>query len=291
MKLRLVTASICLAIGTMAIAHGIVREDAQLVGGTPTVGESSPFPSVVELSTGCTATKVGSKTFLTAAHCVFDFAARGKQSDYHDNATLSITNNPNPRSTSWKSVTIETTIVDPGFQTACSAVTCDDDIVNTSLDVAVFRIKEDTASIPVAAVDYRFVLPADPVFIMGYGCETGSGPSAPQGVPGDPTLPFGRLKYQATRVSRDTVAELVGIPVLSPSHLLNFFTAGKPTDPTSASLCPGDSGGPVILNLPEGRYVVGVNSGGYGDSATDATPVNQHARLTNAVVWMPSEIR
>ncbi len=292
MKIQLVALYVCLSISSVVFARGIIREDAQLVGGTATVGLISPFPSIVQISVGCTATKVGQKTFLTAAHCVFDFAAKAKNPLFTDGASLQITNLPNPHNwLPWATVTIETTVIDPDFLSKCSSIVCDDSSVDSALDVAVFRVNEDTPLLPLSAVDYRFVLPGDPVFIMGYGCEVGAGPSAPQGVPGDPTLPNNRLKYQATRIASDSVPGSVGIPPLSPIHLFNFFTAGQATDPTSASTCPGDSGGPVILNLPDGRYVVGVNSAGYGDSATDASPVNQHARLSKAVTWMPAQVR
>ena len=70
-----------------------------------------------------------------------------------------------------------------------------------------------------------------------------------------------------------------------------FFTWGQGYLPEAASLCPGDSGGPVYLADRTQRYVVGVNA--HASRYGDVPALNWHTRLDddtspNTAAWLES---
>lgn len=282
------TAAVLLAATALAGVGG--SEETNLTGGTvPPVVSLPPYPGVVNLLSSvnrCTASKVGARRFLLAAHCVFDFSQNRMLPAYADNATISVTNLPHPFSgIPWVSLTIQHTHANPAFLSACSAAPCSyDGMIQQAADVALIIVKEDTPLITQAYVNFGTLGQGTAIDIMGYGCEAGR--TGPGGVPGDPSLPWGRLKYHSTRVQAPSILSNLGLPVTSPLQNHHFFTAGKALDATEASLCPGDSGGPIFLGDGQRAYVVGVNGAQTSWDSTETSVVNIHAKLSTVQTWL-----
>jgi hypothetical protein len=119
------------------------------------------------------------------------------------------------------------------------------------------------------------------VFLAGYGCETGVG--------GPPPSPA-RLKMAYTRTL--SVSHINDFGQKVPPALLwqfensDIVTAGKLADASSASLCPGDSGGPLLLSSPAANgpvypsnMVIGVNAYYTFRAGSGVSQRNIHARL------------
>lgn len=109
-----------------------------------------------------------------------------------------------------------------------------------------------------ASVDLSPVVDGDRLWIMGYGCENGvdNANRYPEGGP--------RLKVQDTEALGEAVLEHEGTfipteqnPVV---HERYVITPGKAFADEQASLCPGDSGGPVYRADTDGTVIVGVNA-------------------------------
>lgn len=288
---QLLALLVCLGLSSMGWArgaHGNGSEGVELIGGTAH-GPLQPslYPSVINLNGFCTATKVGARTFITAAHCLM--AASGDYKEiFKRGQSFSITNLPNPYDgIPWLPVHTELAKADPGYAAACAAGACDASTAQNHTDIGIFQIQEDTPLIPVAAMDYRYILPNDVIDIVGYGCEAlGGGPRTPE-----PNLSFGRMKYVTTRVGGTALTDSVHLPADALVQTLAFFTFGHAADPASGGLCEGDSGGPAFLRAPGVFAVVGVNGSRWSNDAGTDTQANQHSRLSNAVPWMPAYIR
>lgn len=277
-------------VGMAAYAGVRGSGESALVGGTtPPVVSLPPFPGVVNLLSAhnrCTAVKVGARRFLLAAHCVFDFGANRIHASYAPNATISVTSLAHPyQGIPWLSLTIQQTHANPAFLAACSAAPCGyEPMIEQAADVALIVVKEDTPLVTQAYVNFGSLGDGTAIEIMGYGCEAGR--TGPGGVPGDPSLPWGRLKHHATRTQAPTILSNLGVSAASPLKNHHFFTAGRALDPNEASLCPGDSGGPVFLGDGQRAYVVGVNGAQTSWDSTETSVVNIHARLSTVQAWL-----
>jgi hypothetical protein len=118
-------------------------------------------------------------------------------------------------------------------------------------DVAIIDIDVDTPDIPIVRVDLNPVSLGDPVTLLGYGCEAHDQTPSPY-----------RLKLQNTTVSGkdslDTGRRATAIGSYVVTNALN-------RDPSSATLCPGDSGGPLYRAIDGEQLVVGINALVRGD--------------------------
>jgi hypothetical protein len=135
--------------------------------------------------------------------------------------------------------------------------------------VALVVVAELSPHIPEAAVDLTPVAVNDPLHIVGYGCEQPGG------------WPVPRLKTESVpAVSIDALNHDGQYWFLSHQAVYGGYviTAGQHASSAYASLCPGDSGGPLYREGTSQPLVVGVN-------AYYSFPVGQgwkeHASLTN----------
>ena len=194
------------------------QRTSELTYGTPANQADWPASLWVFSSQGsCTATAIGSRTILTAAHCVPD---GGSLSTTVSGVSYSAVCTHHPEY--WNNGSADWAL-------------CHTDRPMTNI---VFERLSTTASHH--AVNTT-------VLLTGYGCtETGGGNDG------------------IYRIGNSTVS----YPVEGTTYY--FFTSG------GAGVCPGDSGGAVFRVLPEGRYVVGVNSryGSSGGGAHSATTVS-----------------
>jgi hypothetical protein len=125
-----------------------------ITGGALVTSNTPPFDSVVKIASsggGCTATKIGNRRFITAAHCLIGVTA---------GQTMSITNRLDGALPS----TFTLTSVDrhPSFDRTPSS---------GGYDVGVVAVSGDTPAIPPLSVRSPFVGVGTPGLFVGYGCD------------------------------------------------------------------------------------------------------------------------
>lgn len=249
--------------------------ETNLIGGR--VATISDYPSTVSIA-GCTASKIGPRLILTAAHCVLD----------HETNRLDRTVNPGTKTllkfnlTQFTEVTIENIYIHPSYtnlvknRLAQKRTTID--VGFSAYDIAVIKIKETTRAIPEAQMDFSETLVGEEVEIGGFGCED----RAFLG-----TVNFHRYKISTTKVipNPDLKKDPYGRNLSRVSEF-NFLTPGKKKDSREASICPGDSGGPVYRKSD--GAVLGVNSQYLFTDKSSVSYANVHARLGPVRSWILS---
>jgi secreted trypsin-like serine protease len=145
-------------------------------------------------------------------------------------------------------------------------------------DVALIHSVNEVEEIPAVDVHFEEVLPSTTVYLVGQGCT--------QGIPADATIP-GEMRFAKTITLPGTALEhehSLYKNISKITALSNIITPGIISDSQASSLCPGDSGGPLLV-LIEGVYkVAGIAAdytfdGPYVDGAPTVT--NVHTRLDN----------
>lgn len=250
--------------GELGEAPLTAAKSQALIGGE--AATENFFRSTVGIGDECTAAKVGPRLFLTAAHCVAvprlyrqELPPGYPPNDGVDDPYVA----GQPLLIQWGldadgpsgSFTIVQTNIHPSWWTSPASP---DPVygAESAADVAVIEIAEDTPEIPEARVDLDTVLPGTPVIQVGWGCEESTlTPDAHLGrfkAQQVTTLPPGpELGYIAPPPSETQAAAISGT---------YLFTPGVTQNPEAASLCLGDSGGPLYLTDDTHARVVGVNS-------------------------------
>jgi hypothetical protein len=240
---RVFCAMTCLALAscTMPMEGGQVWEDEILgsseepiTGGALVTDQNlAPYNSVVRINTNCTATKIGARKFITAAHCVGGWVVGGD---------IVMTNSLDG-SSGTAAVTVTALDIHPTYELAGASYG------DRGYDIAVFSIHRDTVIPAISALGFGHVT-SGVGLTVGYGCDASDSghddrkqtqfffPTSLQDYlddgPGDES--FKRGEYTFNLINRsDTVA-----------------------------LCPGDSGGPNFRSTENGWAVAGVNSYYYG---------------------------
>ena len=249
-------------------ADAIGNVGAALIGGAPAA--PSHFRSTVGIGDVCTAAKVGPRQFLTAAHCVAvprpgrfepvpeDFPPNdGIAEDYLPGQPLLINWGLDADDAEQGVFTIVETSIHPSWW---QCPLCQDPTISTdgAADIAVIEIAEDTPAIPEASVELDAVAPDTPVVKVGWGCEerTNIDPS---------TLELDRYKTEEAWVIAASEIQHNTAPPITDTQLATveasyLITAGHAQDEDYASLCLGDSGGPLYLPNNSDPRIVGVNS-------------------------------
>ena len=241
------------------------REQA-LIGGSP--ADAGQFRSTVGFGGVCTAAKVGPRQFLTAAHCVAvprpgrmdpvpdPFPPNdGVADEYLPGSPLLIQWGLSVRDPEQAELTIAATAIHPSWW---ECPLCQEPSRNAAADIAVVEIVEDTPQIPEARVELDRIAVGAPVVEVGWGCEVTTNPPPGTSVELDRFKLDDTLTIVATEIQRDE-------PRISDEQRERIddsylITAGRDQNANDASLCLGDSGGPLYLAGDADPRVVGVNS-------------------------------
>ncbi len=233
----------------------------KLINGLP-VGDK--FPAVGTFNLGCTITKVGPKQFISAAHCV------GKNLPSL-NLTFKVYRG---------TVKVNSFHVHPTWIKDCSQFNCTGKEVGSSRmtpgrsDVVFINVNEETPDLPMISIHFDELELGTKVAMVGAGCTRSIEPGG-----------SGKMRYAIT--------QLIAPENLTHEHSLykeifdvtgrsNWITSGFGKSNVHASLCPGDSGGPLLTEIDGEWKVVGIAAdytfdGRYQDGAPTIT--NLHTRL------------
>ena len=250
----------------VAELEALGRHDDALIGGG--LASADHFRSTVGIGNVCTAAKVGPRLFLTAGHCVEvarpsridpvppDFPPNdGVASKYLPGAPLQVHWGLEASDGEQGVFTIVKTTIHPSWW---ECPLCDRPILfNGAADIALIEIAEDTPFIPEARVDLAPVELGTELVKVGWGCEVRTNIDAA-------SVQLGRYKredsvaisaseivHETSPITEEMAAEIAAQYVV---------TAGRSQSEAFASLCLGDSGGPLYLPDNGDPRVVGVNS-------------------------------
>lgn len=259
--------------------------------------------------TFCTASKIGPKTFLTAAHCVV-MASGELTGNFIPGSSIVVAYGPDSVKDKRYNLTIVSAAAHPSYVKSGKAFgtveQLSDKLREQMVDVGVFTVKEETPEVQTARLvtDTKEIKNAmekeNSIFIGGYGCEE------------RPAKTTGKLKYGKTKVSKLNDGSFLfamskSLEGLLKSKGINPNAPAKndkniPPKPQSditvqlseeevfktlidpkkdVMICPGDSGGPVYLNNGTNLDVIGVNS------LTGIHPVKQTDKSKSSDMEIP----
>ena len=263
-----------------------------LMGGT--VDRSGAYRAVVIIFDGsgayCSATKIAPRRFLTAGHCVVDRGNGDLLPTFRRGATLQISNAPVPRAArdvirvyvqqtqlppafkqglqrcvAYKQVQIadfSRRLVGAELQRRIESLQTNPHFTTKYPDAAVITLQTETGEIPQAQLDLNPLRKGDTVTLVGYGCD------------------------DLARKETDTLQNPYGVRRFGTSDVIrvdpvNFYSFGRAMRPDAPSLCPGDSGGPVLRN----GSVVGIHGTVHGVALRNGANSNMSVNLSNLATW------
>ncbi|MFW5724128.1 MAG: trypsin-like serine protease [Halochromatium sp.] len=267
-----------------------------LGGGQPDSEQRHPEVLTLrgERLAGCSAVKIGSHTLLTAAHCVVDAGAGELWPAFQPGGSIKLNNAYRQENgADALTVVVAQTLLPESYrqglakfadyrrqrlaelsegESALPAATLERGLrmrhhfAARYPDVALLRLRTATPSIPARAVDFTPLEAGAEVELVGFGCAGLGGSSAGSNEDSDPGFPAVRRAAWSRVIRVDAV---------------NFYTEAGQRAAQAPSLCPGDSGGPVIH---AGR-VVGVHSVVYGLNARHGARSNMAVNLAPLADW------
>ncbi len=252
------------------------------------------YAAVVVLMAGpvdqCSATKIGARRFLTAAHCVVDTGSGELHPAFRADGSIAISNAAAPRAAEdFITAIVHHTRLAPAFRQGMErfiafkrkrVAAFKEQFAGTELlrriakmeakhhftarypDAAVVQIDRATPSIPTASIDLDALAAEQTVTLVGYGCAHLADRQDEQ-----QRQPFGRRRWARTQVIR--------------VDAVNFYSYAEHLRADAPSLCPGDSGGPVLRD----DKVVGVHGTVYGIGAAGGAHSNMSVNLHALRTW------
>lgn len=244
-----------------------------LIGGIEVV-EASLFTATIIINENrCTGSKVGEHLFLTAAHCLVDRENGGVSPRFLPGETITLKTHYLKE---WIVLTMKQVFIHPSYQEKLveriQAGHSTHEIAYEAFDIAFFTVYETTQSIGAAQLDFNDVLVGEELTLGGYGCEDAS--------------------YQKPKREKYKIHHTVVVSDQNKSDIekFNFFTPGKRYHIREASICPGDSGGPVYRydeDFLSPLLVVGVNSQYlFRGPQKKISYLNLHTRISYVKNWI-----
>lgn len=253
-----------------------------LIGGGFATASLGP---VFEIAGGCTASFIGSNQVVTAAHCVVDInngvVTTNIKSGYQsgDPIALSNDNSIDNTNTTWFNTSVLATDLAPDFVTAC-ANGCPQNFALLppyAPDLAIITLTDPfPGSFGLAALTTS-TSPGEAVTETGYGCD--------QNVNTPATDPLHFKTASATILDpstapaslRDAVSDL---GAFSQNYIVTAGVRGG----GEASICPGDSGGPLFLGGLSDGLIAGVNAYYTFRDSSGVSEVNVFTRIDSPSV-------
>ncbi len=275
-------------VATVAAFPALALIDAKL-------DDARRYEAVVVLVAGisrrCTATKIAPRRFLTAAHCVANTSRGRIDQTFASGSKIYISNVLAPAAPGdFQQLHVAQTYLPPEFEQALKRlftyqqkligqyrekftgtelerrvryVQSQNHFTSHIPDLAIVVVRERTVKIPLAQIDFGPLTTDEPVRLIGYGCEHFDARQGRGEVP-----PLSRRKWGETRVIR-----------VDP---VNFYTFAHRMRPGAPSLCPGDSGGPVM----RAGKVIGVHGTVYGLAREHGARSNMSVNLRTVQSWL-----
>jgi hypothetical protein len=220
-----------IASGGCAPPEDGVDETARAVtGGTLVQNNVGPFDSVVKLGVGCSGTKIGARTFLSAGHC-FNSTSAGQ--------TIQITNRLDGAFVAGTTFTISSIVRHPSYNAIVFEGGGTISPRPRVYEATIITINADTPTIPVLPIRAPFVGDGTSALLVGYGCDPVHPANAGQ-------KQFGTVTSQFNN---------------DPDIYAHFWTTRSDS---TVMVCNGDSGGPDLIQNPNNGFrweVSGINVG------------------------------
>ncbi|WP_281556810.1 trypsin-like serine protease [Thalassomonas sp. RHCl1] len=254
----------------------------QLIGGSTT----SDWPSTVQFfvsgGSACTAVKIASHRYLTAAHCLIDKTTGEVESSAFFGARIYLSNVQQPTTSSgWTFNTLGQVMLHSSYVSEVLSRINSNESTNGagmhSFDVATFTL-QNTTPYPVSEVDFTEVSPGDNITLVGYGCEEKVGESRSG---------YGRKKAGDTyALAIDAYDNHPGYGAYYAGKAAEVFyhnvvVAAPKLDSSAPGLCPGDSGGPAFKN----NKVVGVGAYYSFMDSSGIAYTNMETKLSALAGW------
>ncbi|MBT4790332.1 MAG: trypsin-like serine protease [Halobacteriovoraceae bacterium] len=229
-------------------------------------------------SSACTATKIAENYLITAAHCF-----HGQKIEALGVSTLSV----NP-SFDFSPLEFEQVFMHPDFEKLSVEDVESVSPTFSTPDIAIVKVipSEEFKKIKIVSIDYDYIEESEVIEFWGYGCQ-----ETLNDISGYVAT---RKKAVTVTVGESSMQEGYGVYTdfyrnfSKDAYEVSIFTVGKSKDSSKASLCLGDSGGPVIRN----NKIVGINSNyTFDDLSAEGTEsgisyLNLHSRLSFVSTWI-----
>lgn len=234
----------------------------------------------------CTAVKIGSHTLLTAAHCVVEERNGELKPAFRPGADISL-DNATQQTSGNDAITavVDETLLPQAYREGLArladyrrrrlaelkrqALALPADKLEQGLsmryhfaerypDIALIRLQTATPKIPLNRVDFAPIDAGAEVELVGFGCSH-----------------LARVGDRLSAERRSGWSRVIRVDAV------NFYTEAGQRAAQAPSLCPGDSGGPVLY---QGR-VVGVHTVVYGLNARHGARSNMAVNLAPLADW------
>jgi len=257
--------------------------------------DAQRFQAVVVLIAGgskrCTATKIAPRRFLTAGHCVTNTSQGAIDASYATGRSIRVSNALAPSGADdFLQLHIARIHLPAKFEQALQRLHAyQQKLINQYRDkysgaaleqrvchvqsqnhftaqvpaLAIVEVRQHRPGIPLAAIAFTALGKDESVHLVGYGCERFD-----QKERRTSAASLNPRKWGETQVIR-----------VDP---VNFYTFAHLKRPGAPSLCPGDSGGPVMRN----GKVVGVHGTVYGITRAHGARSNMSVNLRSVQSWL-----